>query len=60
MGTVVLACGCSISHSMFGDKPYLNIGLCLKHAEIPEIASAMKAVVKAIDNNSVKKEEIKE
>jgi len=37
MGTVIYACGCSFSHSMFGKREMVGMNLCSKHLANPEI-----------------------
>jgi hypothetical protein len=32
MGTTHYECGCSISSSMFGERPILDVNFCIKHA----------------------------
>lgn len=54
MGTIVYGCGCFISTSMFGDRPYLHVTPCMEHAmlclqkELKELATAIRNIERPI------------
>lgn len=37
MGTVMYECGCSFSHSMFGDRRMMALNLCSHHIGHPKV-----------------------
>jgi hypothetical protein len=46
MGTVYFPCGCSISSSMFGNRPLFAIYACHTHAETVLVQSAFEELAK--------------
>ena len=41
MATAMMACGCSISYSMFGNREILNINFCMHHVMNEDVQVAL-------------------
>ena len=46
VNTVILACGCVVSRSMFGLRTILSIGLCFEHSK--KLSDDMEAILDKI------------
>ena len=60
-GTAMLGCGCSHSSSMFADNTWMQLVICNRHLQLPEVREAqVKDVWKVIMAHDVRTEEERE
>ncbi len=58
MGTTFYPCGCLVTNSMFGDRLVLNVVVCLRHHEDPDIQAHLQALSAALKNKQLEEMEI--
>lgn len=48
MDTLVYGCGCSATHSMFGERLTLMVAPCMEHVQDPVIQEKLKELLSAM------------